>query len=65
MKTTIVKSAQYWMDAARAHQSAGRPNNALLSMENAFNHTESALAHIMEKVPGVKEEMARVEKISE
>jgi hypothetical protein len=63
MRTTIVPSAQYWFNAARVHQRAGRMSEALLAMEQVVQHTESALAHVMEKVPGVKEEMARVENL--
>jgi hypothetical protein len=61
MRTTLVPSAQYWFNAARAHQNAGRMPEALLAMEQALQHTESALAHVKGKVPGVKEEMERVE----
>lgn len=41
MRKTIVKSAQYWFDLSHHH---GKNEMAVFAMENAFNHTENALA---------------------
>lgn len=38
-----VETAGYWFMAARHAQSAGKMADALLYMENAYNHTEGAL----------------------
>jgi hypothetical protein len=38
-----VPTAQGWFDSAREAQAAGKMGEALLFMENAFNHTENAL----------------------
>lgn len=61
MRNTVVKSARFWF--VKAHQAAkkGDYKEAFLGMEQALNHTESALNWVREKVPGVKEEMNRVE----
>lgn len=45
----IVRSAQGWFDESRKAQNDGRMREAVLYMENAFNHTENALAAALEK----------------
>lgn len=40
----VVLTAQHWYDAARKAALAGDYSHALLYFENAFNHTENALA---------------------
>lgn len=43
----VIDTAQGWFDEARKAQDAGRMAEALLFMENAFNHTENALAAVL------------------
>jgi CMP-N-acetylneuraminic acid synthetase len=38
-----VESAGFWFRAARMAQDEGRMADAVLAMEQAFNHTENAL----------------------
>lgn len=45
----IVSSAQGWFDESRKAQNDGRMREAILYMENAFNHTENALAAVLDK----------------
>lgn len=40
----LVESAAYWFDAAREAQDKGQMAEALMCMENAYNHVENALA---------------------
>jgi hypothetical protein len=47
-KKCLVKSAQFWYDAATIHMSDS-PTNRLEAMKQAFNHTETALAFLLEK----------------
>jgi hypothetical protein len=42
-RTHAVASAGYWFRAARDAQMAGAIGDALLFMENAYNHAEGAL----------------------
>lgn len=50
-RTCIVSTAQGWFDESRKAQNAGLMREALLYMENAFNHTENALAAALSKLP--------------
>lgn len=50
----IIQSAQVWFDESRKAQKAGHMAEALLYMENAFNHTENAL----ERQPSTKDSCA-------
>jgi hypothetical protein len=43
----IVSTAQGWFEAARGAQKSGDAFAAVLFMENAFNHTENALAAVL------------------
>ena len=43
----VISTAQIWFDESRKAQMAGRMRDALLYMENAFNHTENALASLL------------------
>lgn len=45
----IVSSAGYWFRAARYHQDKGELSEALMCMENAYNHVENALAAALHK----------------
>lgn len=38
-----VSTAGFWYTAARRYQAEGKMREALMAMENAFNHTENAL----------------------
>ena len=40
----LVKSAAYWFNSARKAQNKGKMDEALMCMENAYNHVENALA---------------------
>lgn len=46
-RQTIVQTAQFWFDSARKAQQDGKMCEALLCMENAFNHTENALGALL------------------
>lgn len=41
--TFAVSTAGFWYTAARKYQAEGKMSEALMAMENAFNHTENAL----------------------
>ena len=41
--TFAVPTAGFWYTAARKYQAEGKMKEALMAMENAFNHTENAL----------------------
>lgn len=43
----VVRTAQHWFDSARKAKEAGRMQEALMCMENAFNHTENALVTVV------------------
>ena len=43
----VVSTAQGWYEAARGAQKSGDLFAAVLFMENAFNHTENALAAVL------------------
>jgi hypothetical protein len=47
-RACLVRTAQLWFDNARKAQDAGNMGEALLCMENAFNHTENALAALLQ-----------------
>jgi hypothetical protein len=44
----VVNTAEYWYGAARLAQAEGNMREALLYMENAFNHTENALVALLQ-----------------
>lgn len=55
----INEAAGHWFRAARQHQAAGRMDDALMCMENAYNHLENLLAVGMrltvQNIPGKKQ----------
>jgi Lar family restriction alleviation protein len=51
MRECVVATAQGWFNSAREAQQAGKMKDALLFMENAFNHTENALAAVLQAAP--------------
>lgn len=54
-RTFAIESAGYWFGEARRAQKEGRMSDALLCMENAFNHTENALAAERERCAKIAE----------
>lgn len=46
-RQTVVSTAQIWFDESRRAQKAGLLREAVIYMENAFNHTENALAAVL------------------
>jgi hypothetical protein len=46
-RVCVVRTAQYWFDAAKKAQANGDAFAALGFMENAFNHTENALVTVL------------------
>jgi hypothetical protein len=51
-RKTLVKTAQYWFEGSRNSQKAGDMEMAVMGMENAFNHTENALALAVRIIQG-------------
>ncbi len=51
-RKTLVTTAQYWFEASRRNQNAGDMEMAVMGMENAFNHTENALALAVKIIHG-------------
>ncbi len=51
-RKTVCKTAQYWFEGSRAADLAGDMPTALIAMENAFNHTENALALAVRIIQG-------------
>ena len=47
-RVCVVRTAQMWFDSARKAQSEGKMSEALMYMENAFNHTENALSALLQ-----------------
>lgn len=44
----------FWYRAAREHQKKREMAEALMAMEQCFNHTESIVAYLLEKSPEAK-----------
>ena len=53
MRKHLVKSAEFWFGTAKAQEAIGE-EHAILAMEQAYNHVESALSFILERVPGAQ-----------
>jgi len=58
----LVKSAGYWFNQAKNPSGVISKEDAILAMEQAYNHLENTLYFLLEKVPGAKEEFDRVNK---
>ena len=52
MRKHLIQSAEYWFNSAKVE---GRSKaDAVMAMEQAYNHVENALAYILEKSPEAK-----------
>lgn len=54
----LIQSAGYWFNAARDKASEGLANEALMAMENAYNHVENALAAARAEVARLTEQLS-------
>ena len=59
--TCSVKSAQAWHNIALAQYKEGLYKDAFEAMREAFNHTDNAMWHMINKFAEVKAEKQKVE----
>lgn len=58
MRKHLVKSAEYWFNAAQDPKKT--KIEAIIALANAYNHVENALKHILDKFPEAKAEYDRI-----
>ena len=63
MREHLVKSAGYWFNKARDHQCEGELAEALMAMENAYNHVENAAAAFKRALEGFTKPSEEAKKV--